>query len=370
MSRVPKPKQIVRIAVLVGIAVFILSQTSLNEMRYASSEYSYKTAKVAKILGAIQLKDSGAIMRLFSKNTVEAVGEQGMQEGIEYLFTVIQGDIECVEVSRVSHGGWVYDWKDSWLNGDYGKRFWQARIYATITTDVDVYDLYVADYLFNSLERGETGVSKIALLRQEDREQYYKPFYSDWFFQTDFRGVFRTDILGRAIAETGVDVSGDKKLEAVTEALENDDTEAIVGLFSGMARELVGEDKLAAGAAYSSKLFDGDVDGYYMSSLSAKRQIDIEDGKVVLTNYMWYDLFRNKDTESEERYFLYIRDVLINELHPDQVGIDRLMLIGRGEDHEWVNPGEAFGSEAYGIYCSERADPDEYIVNLGESPGK
>jgi hypothetical protein len=302
----------------------------------------YAKTKVEKILDAIQKEDADAIKNFFSKNTINAVGEQEMDAGINYLFSVIQGDIVSVDVST----GGVFE------SVRYGKRLKRTTINAVVTTDVDAYDLYAADEIFNSFDRGDTGISVMVLQRRTDWEQYGDP-------SEGYLGVFRTDIIDRAIGEAGVNVSRDSDLDAVIAALENNDAEAISGLFSEMARELVGEEKLGAGVEYSSELLDGDVDAY-RDSRNAKKYVDIEDGNIVMTVFMECYLYCNKDTEKEKRYWLYYRDVLIDELHPDQVGIDQVMIEKNdGGSGRWVNP-----SEAYGIYCAERDDPNEYIVNL------
>jgi hypothetical protein len=136
----------------------------------------YAKTKVEKILDAIAERDVASLKGLFSKSTVEAVGEAEIEAGAEYLFTVIEGDVVSVEMKRG-------DVSESVVGGKSRK---VTYIDADVETSEGAYNVYCRDDVVDEADPGNVGLTLISIARTEDSSKYGTP-------RDTFRGVYRPE---------------------------------------------------------------------------------------------------------------------------------------------------------------------------------
>ena len=165
----------IMVVVLTLLAImFGLSMCTLNDVRFSIGEENYRESKLKKILNALQNEDTSTIEKLFSKSSIEITGKDEIKEGIKYLFELYKGDM----VSYDLKGGSVYE------SIRDGKRQKNTYIWAIVTTEIDIFDVYCRDIIFDSNNPDNVGISNLAVMRREDVSKYGTP-------RSDFFGIYR-----------------------------------------------------------------------------------------------------------------------------------------------------------------------------------
>ena len=145
------------------------------------SEGRRHNARVEQILTAIKDKDSKAIKSLFSKKAL--IEANDFDDGIDYFFDFIQGDIDSWE----KHG-WAYDGSIK-----SGKKSMIIRLGVTISTDKDDYALSVIDYNMDTTNPDNEGVYMLHITRMADMAK--KPSWQDGLHA----GIYRPEAYRQAI---------------------------------------------------------------------------------------------------------------------------------------------------------------------------
>jgi len=108
-------------------------------------------ARMEQIISAIKEKDSDALKSLFSER---ALGEaDDFETDIEYLFKILQGDIDS----------WERDGLSSEESIRYGKKTLMIRFAFDIKTDKDLYLCYLIDYITDTINPDNEGVYMLEL---------------------------------------------------------------------------------------------------------------------------------------------------------------------------------------------------------------
>jgi len=316
------------IIVVLAIVGIFFSVTSVNELKFMLGGEHYREAKVNTIIKALQEEDVGAIKALLSKSTIIAVGKEKIEEDIRYLFTVFQGEVQSIDMK----GGGYSESIDGF------NRSKSSTVSAYVTTDVDVYRVAGPDEIFNSFNRREVGLSKLMVQSKEDYDRIGSSSY-------DFVGIFRQDIVAAALDKYSPD---ENSLEAVLDALQNDDPGTIAGMFSKRAISEVGIDNIRAGSEYSCDVLEGNIESW--DSSNAAKLTNIVDGKVQMTLEMY--CYVNADGK---RYVVIYREHLIDEIFPENVGIDQMTVQLKDRSSDWP-----LRKNVLGIFCPKNENPREY----------
>ena len=166
-----KGRLIKRILVLIVIALFLgyLSSCSINEARFMTDNNKYRVTKLNTIIEALENKDAATIKKLFSKSAIEKAGEDEINEGIDYLFTLYNGELLS------------FDMKGGGISEDIGggQRTKSTYIRANIITDKESYYLSSLDIIIDTASRNNVGLWNLSLMRSEEKEKYGKPI--DYF---------------------------------------------------------------------------------------------------------------------------------------------------------------------------------------------
>ena len=322
-----KKSHLAAIIVVLSVVGLFFAATSVNELKFMLGGEHYREAKVNTIIKALQEEDVGAIKALLSKSTIKTVGEEKIEEDIRYLFTVFQGEVQSIDMK----GGGYSESIDGF------NRSKSSSVGAYITTDVDVYILVGPDEIFNSFNRREVGISDLMVQSEKDYDRIGSSSY-------DFVGIFRQDVVAAALDKYS---PNENSLEAVLDALQNDDPGTIAGMFSKRAISEVGIDNIRAGSEYSCDVLEGNIVSW--DSSNAEKLTNIIDGKVQMTLIMYCYV----STDINE-YTLYFRENLIDEIFPENVGIDRLLTQKYDGSGRWPL------KDALGIFCPKNENPREY----------
>ena len=318
----------VAIILLLIIVGLFFTTSSVNELKFMLGGEGYREAKVKTIIKALQNEDVKAIKNLLSKTAIETVGEDKIEEDIRYLFTVFQGEVLSIDMKG---GGYSES-----LDGFNRSR--SSTVSAYVTTDVDVYRVAGPDEIYNSFNRKDVGLSKLMVLNKEDYDRIGSS-------ARDFIGIFRQDIVLAALDKYSPD---ENSLEVVLDALQSNDANAIASMFSQRAISEVGLDKIKAGARYSCNVIKYDI--VSLDPQNAETFTNIVDGKVQMT----LEMICFVSTEVT-RYTVFYREVLIDEISPENVGIDQMVVQPKEKGTRWP-----LRSNVLGIFCPENRNPREY----------
>ena len=321
-----KRHRVAFIFLLIIVGLFFIT-SSVNELKFMLGGGLYHEAKINTIIKALQNENIRPIKNLLSKTAIETVGEDKIEEDIRYLFTVLQGEIQSIKV-----GGGSFSESISGVN-----RSKSSVIFALITTDDDLYRISGPDEIYNSFDRRDVGISQLVVQRQEECKEYGLP-------SNDFMGIFRTDVL---IAAVDKYTPNENSLEVVLDALQSNDANAIASMFSQRAIDEVGLEKIQAGSRYSCDKHEGSV--VSVDTTNAEKYTNIVDGKVQMTLEMICYVYTDKSD-----YTLFYREHLIDEVSPENIGIDRLQIKRDGGSGRWPL------KDALGIFCPENRNPREY----------
>ena len=165
---------VIVVSLIILLVFFSMSGCSLNEIRFSISEDNYRESKLNTILDALQNEEASILKNLFSRVSIDIASEDEIQEGIEYIFTLYKGKTQYYDLKK---GGVSESIRG---NG----RLKSTYIWAIVTTDVDVFDVYARDIVFDSLNPDNVGISNLSIMLREDVSKYGTP-------RSDFFGVYR-----------------------------------------------------------------------------------------------------------------------------------------------------------------------------------
>ena len=114
-----------------------------------------------QVVKAIQHKDKKALMSIFSKQALEQATD--MDDSIEYVFALIDGDIKSWENEKWSSG-------DSTNNGNVVKTI---RSWYTVTTDKDEYLFFMLEYVKDTGQPDNVGLYALRAIKAEDRKSQF-----------------------------------------------------------------------------------------------------------------------------------------------------------------------------------------------------
>jgi len=132
--------------VLIGSLLHISCDENGGRLNSLTSTVEKIDARMEEIILAIKNKDKEALKSLFSTKALDEAS--AFDSELDSLFDFIQGNIESWE-------------RDNWATDedrDYGKKTLMIRFPFTITTDEDVYELFVIDYNTDTINPNNQGI--------------------------------------------------------------------------------------------------------------------------------------------------------------------------------------------------------------------
>ena len=300
------------IAAIIIVAVWYMFGYTRTGMFYFGDHRQYKEARAKTVLGLIQDEDMGAMKALFSKDAVASVGEDKLEEGIDLVFSVFEGDVVSYKVYGLSEFGLF----------ENGKEREAFRINIDAKTDAGDYYIYFSDYVIDMITPGKLGVNAMMVVKS-GQLGVYGPL------EDDFTGIFRQDIIDRA-TQSGKLM--EDKLAAVVAALENKDRDALKGLFSNNATSQHIDTNIEE--------FDKYVDAVFSKFEGSAKEIIIANHKYEYVNIsegemqMRIKVFANVITDEGE-YSISFRYIL-DETDLDDSGIELIQVL-RGPDEGYLD---------------------------------
>jgi hypothetical protein len=154
-----------RIVLILFVLISLLLFGSCDENGDASgrvgdiivSEPKKADARMEQIISAIKDKDKEALKSLFSKKALDETDD--FDNGTDYLFDFLQGDIDSWERDGWSSSGLI----------ENGKKSLMIRFSIIINTDKDDYLLFVIDYNMDTIDPDNEGVYMLQIMRLKDR---------------------------------------------------------------------------------------------------------------------------------------------------------------------------------------------------------
>ncbi len=131
-----------------------------------SSEDKQADARLEQVLEAIKKEDKKALKSLFSKKALEEA--EDIDSRIEYLFTLIQGEVEI----------WERDALSSYESIGGGKRSESIQSWYTVTTDTYEYKFFLLDYSVDTINPDNAGLYTLRAIKAEDEKTQFT-FWQD-----------------------------------------------------------------------------------------------------------------------------------------------------------------------------------------------
>ena len=111
-------------------------------------------ARMEKLLEAITSKDEDALKKLFSKQALnDAVN---FDDGMDYLFELIQGNIVSWKQERFSSDGLSED----------GKKYTKLFTWYTVVTEKNKYLFFTSDYIVNTINPDNIGYYTLRAIKK------------------------------------------------------------------------------------------------------------------------------------------------------------------------------------------------------------
>ena len=124
-------------------------------------------ARMEQLLKIIANKDEEALEKMFSKQALnDAVN---FDDGMEYLFGLIQGDIVSWKQERLSSGGLK----------EYGKKYTKLFTWYTVVTDKNEYLLFTSDYTVNTINPDNVGYYTVRAIKKVADEISFDVYWDD-----------------------------------------------------------------------------------------------------------------------------------------------------------------------------------------------
>ena len=123
-----------------------------------SSDDHRADERMEQIISAVKNNDREALRSVFSKKALKEA--DNFEDGIDYLFNFLQGDISSWERDGLSCSESI----------SYGKKSKLLRFGFTVKTDIDNYLLFVMDYNVDTINADNEGVYTLEITRLADRD--------------------------------------------------------------------------------------------------------------------------------------------------------------------------------------------------------
>lgn len=147
---------------LVLVSLLLLSSCNVTgddrEGGIIMSDEQKADARIEQIISAIKDKDRETLKSLFSKKALEEVDD--FENDVNYLFEILQGDVDTWERDGFSSGESIRD----------GKKSLMHRISFYVNTDEDVYSFYMIDYNTDTINPDNQGVYMLELIKFTDED--------------------------------------------------------------------------------------------------------------------------------------------------------------------------------------------------------
>ena len=150
---------------LLLICICFLSSCSLGrerkDMDSENNVYKKVDAHLEQIIESIETRDNEKIKSMFSEQALNEAKE--LDEGIDYLFTLIEGSIQSWD--RV--GGSVDE------TNDYGRKMVKARLRYNVYTDKEQYLFSILEYTEDADHPENIGVYNIKAINVNSEEPIF-----------------------------------------------------------------------------------------------------------------------------------------------------------------------------------------------------
>ena len=153
-------KELVKTLIITAIIftiTFLLFVPSYDENRYRNDKIVDNT--VTAFLEAIQERDSGGIKQLFSQGVRDEIGDEKLEEGIRYLFSIFEGEVISYEIKPYGLGKEGEGWGKKRIIADY--KF-------ILETTEDSYRIYIVYYTKDTITPDFKGLYQIRMEKESD----------------------------------------------------------------------------------------------------------------------------------------------------------------------------------------------------------
>ena len=150
---------------LVLMSIMSLCSCSLAgsrlDMLNTDSDEEKADARMAQVIDAIKDQDKDAIKAIFSKQALRETKD--IDDGINYLFNLVKGDIKSWENERLASEGHIENGNksiiiDSWY---------------TVTTDTEVYKIFLLDYTIDTINPDNAGLYSLRAIKAKDEKTQF-----------------------------------------------------------------------------------------------------------------------------------------------------------------------------------------------------
>ena len=123
--------------------------------------------RMEQLLETIQNKDHDTLKEMFSKRVLDEVND--FDSSVEYLFGLIQGNVESWERDRFGSDGSI----------ENGKKSTRLRSWYTVTTNKGKYMFFIIDFTIDTIDPDNAGLYMIRAIRAEDEETQFAGTWQD-----------------------------------------------------------------------------------------------------------------------------------------------------------------------------------------------
>jgi hypothetical protein len=116
-------------------------------------------ARFDAVMEAIEKKDSSALKSMFSKSAAREA--KNLDENIEYLFTVIQGDVKS----------WERQGTSLWESNEYGDKKFTVQAFFDIKTERQDYILFLVECTRDDFDADGVGLYFLSIIKAEDDQK-------------------------------------------------------------------------------------------------------------------------------------------------------------------------------------------------------
>lgn len=150
------------------INILLLSSCSLlggsrTDMHNKDNDAKKANTRLEQVIESIKNKDKDSIKEMFSEKALDEAKD--LDERIDYLFTLIEGEIESWE----KIGGTVDE------SNDDGRKIIKSRYRYNVNTETEQYLFSILEYTKDDKHQENVGVYCLKIFNVEDKE----PIFSD-----------------------------------------------------------------------------------------------------------------------------------------------------------------------------------------------
>ena len=124
-------------------------------------------ARMEQLLKIITNKDEDKLKGMFSKQAINDALD--FDDGMEYLFDLIQGDIVSWKQERFSSSGLR----------DEGKKYTKLLTWYTVVTDENDYLIFASDYIVNTIDPDNLGFYTLRAKKKAAQEISFKVSWNE-----------------------------------------------------------------------------------------------------------------------------------------------------------------------------------------------